>query len=78
MFIELMAIQIVLSRWLQTPDAPICEISPAWGEKRSHPYGEDEIQRMRSFMRQHSWWSYIRLFYNEGPWVYGCSSPSSS
>ena len=67
MQIELMAIQIVLSRWLQTPDAPICEINPHRGDKRSRPYTKQEIEQMREFLKRHSWGSYIRMFYNEGP-----------
>jgi hypothetical protein len=65
--IELMAIQIVLRRWLQKPDAPICEINPHRGDKRSRPYTKQEIERMRDFLKRHSWGSYIRMFYNEGP-----------
>jgi hypothetical protein len=61
MYIELMAIQHVLKRWLQTPDAPICEISPAYGEKRNRPYTEAEIRKMRDLLKRHVYWTYIRL-----------------
>jgi hypothetical protein len=67
MQIELMAIQIVLRRWLQRPDAPICEINPHSGDKRSRPYTKQEIKQMREFLKRHSWGSYIQIFYNEGP-----------
>jgi hypothetical protein len=69
MHIELMAIQHVLRRWLQTPDAPICEISLNCGEKRNRPYTPDEIRKMRDFLKRHAWWTYVGLFYNEGPRV---------
>jgi hypothetical protein len=69
MYIELMAIQHALKRWLQTPDAPICEISLNYGETRSRPYTEAEIRRMRDFLKRHAAITYIRLFYNEGATV---------
>jgi hypothetical protein len=69
MQIELMAIQIVLGRWLQKPDAPICEINSHCfpPDKRNRPYTKQEIEQMREFLKRHSWGSYIRIFYNEGP-----------
>jgi hypothetical protein len=51
MQIELMAIHHVLSGWLKTPDAPICQLSLAYGEKRMRPCLPEEIQRMREFMK---------------------------
>jgi hypothetical protein len=69
MYVELIAIQTVLRRWLQTPDAPISEISPAYGEKRNRPYTEAEIRKMRAFFKRHAFWIYIGLFYSEGPRV---------
>ena len=27
---------------------------------------------MRNFMKRHSWWSYIGMFYNEGPRIPPC------
>jgi hypothetical protein len=60
-----MAIQQVLRRWLQTPDAPICEISLNYGEKRNRPYTPDEIRKMRDFLKQHVPESYRRMFYDE-------------
>jgi hypothetical protein len=56
-------------RRLQTPDAPICEISLNYGEKRSRPNTPDEIRQMRDFLRRHAFWTYMGLFYNEGPRV---------
>jgi predicted metal-binding protein len=67
MLIELLAIQHVLKRWLQTPDAPICEISLRYGEKRNCPYTIAEIQKMRDFLKRHAFTTYIRLFYWDGP-----------
>jgi hypothetical protein len=64
-----MAVQHVLRRWLQTPDAPICEISLNYGEKRNRPYTEAEIRRMRDFLKRPAFWIYIGIFYNEGPRV---------
>lgn len=49
MHVELMAIEMVLRRWLEMPDAPICETSPTYGEKRNRPYTPDEIRKMRDF-----------------------------
>ena len=49
MHVELMAIETVLRRWLEMPDAPICEISPTYGEKRNRPYTPDEIRRCAIF-----------------------------
>jgi hypothetical protein len=69
MHIELMAIQHALKRWLQTPDAPICEISPAYGEKRNRPYTEAKIRKMRDFLKRYAYWTYIGLFYSDGPKV---------
>jgi hypothetical protein len=69
MQIELMAIEIVLRRWLEMPDAPICEISPAYGEKRNRPYTEAEIRKMRDFLKRNAFWIYIGIFYNDGPRV---------
>jgi hypothetical protein len=40
-----------LKRWLQTPDAPIREISLNYGEKRNRPYTPDEIRKMRVFFK---------------------------
>jgi hypothetical protein len=74
MQIELMAIQIVLSRWLQRPDAPICEINPHSGDKRNRPYAKQEIEQMREFLKRHSWGSYIGMFYNEGPRIVDSST----
>ena len=65
MQIELMAIEHVLRRWLQTPDAPICAISPAYGEKRNRPYTKAEIRQMRDFLKRPAYWTYIGLFDNE-------------
>jgi hypothetical protein len=66
MQIELMAIHHVLSGWLKTPDAPICQLSLAYGEKRMRPCLPEEIQRMREFMKRYNWMSYMRLFYGDG------------
>jgi hypothetical protein len=66
MHIELMAIQHALKQWLQTPDAPICEISLNYSEKRNRPYTPDEIRKMRDFLKRHAFWIYIGIFYNEG------------
>ena len=66
---ELMFLNTTLSRWLKMPDAPICEHSPNVHEKRSRPYSAQEIRVMRKAMKRYSWKSYIRLFYNEGPFV---------
>jgi hypothetical protein len=66
---ELMLLKTTLSGWLKTPDAPICEISPYASEKRCCPYSAEEIRVMRDAMKRYSWRCYIRLFYNEGPFV---------
>ena len=70
MLAELMFLEATLSRWLKTPDAPICEISLAASDKRDRPYSSEEIQAMRGTMKRCSWQCYIRLFYNEGPFVH--------
>ena len=69
MLIELMGLEATLSRWLRTPDAPICEIRPNAAEKRCRPYSAEEIQSMRKTMKRYCWQAYRRLFYNEGPFV---------
>jgi hypothetical protein len=67
MFIELLAISHVLKGWLQTPDAPICEINsfcfPA--DERTRPYTKQEIDRMRGFLKRHAPNTYMRMFYGE-------------
>jgi hypothetical protein len=75
MYIEMMAIQHALKRWLQTPHAPIGEISLNYGEKRNRPYTSDEIRKMRDFLKQHAWWIYVELFYRDGPDVFPDYSP---
>jgi hypothetical protein len=75
MYIEFMAIQHALKRWLQTPDAPICEISLNYGETRSRAYTEAEIRRMRDFLKRHAAMTYIGLFYRDGPDVFPDYSP---
>jgi hypothetical protein len=75
MHIELMAIEHALKRWLQTPDAPICEISLNYGEKRNRPFTPDEIRTMRDLLRRHAAITYIRLFYRDGPDVFPDYSP---
>jgi hypothetical protein len=72
--IELMLIHLNLSKWIKTPDAPICEISASSSDKRSRPYSPEEITRMRAFMKKHNWTAYMQLFYNESPriWVKSC------
>jgi hypothetical protein len=70
MLSELIFLDAILSRWLKTPDAPICELSLDTRDKRSRPYSREEIQAMRNTMKRYSWQSYIRVFYNEGPFVY--------
>jgi hypothetical protein len=69
MLSELIFLNAILSRWLKTPDAPICEISLETRDKRARPYSREEIQAMRNSMKRLSPQSYIRLFYNEGPFV---------
>lgn len=70
MLVELMFLEATLSRWLKTPDAPICELSPNRTEKRSRPYSAEEIGALRETMGRCSWQSYLGLFYNEGPFVF--------
>jgi hypothetical protein len=70
MLSELTFLNANLSRWLKTPDAPICELSLHSHDKRSRPYTGEEIQAMRYAMKRCSWQSYIRVFYNEGPFVH--------
>jgi hypothetical protein len=69
------AIQHALKRWLQTPDAPICEISLNYGEKRNRPYKKAEIRKMRYFLKRHAWWIYVGLFCRDGPDVFPDFSP---
>ena len=59
-----------LSRWLKTPDAPICELSLETCDKRTRPYSREEIRDMRDNLKRLSWQSYIRVFYNEGPFIH--------
>jgi hypothetical protein len=66
---ELRLLEATLSGWLETPDAPICEISPYKLEKSCRPYSAEEVRAMRNAMKRHSWQTYSRLFYNEGPFV---------
>jgi hypothetical protein len=75
MMIELMLIHLNLSKWIKTPDAPICEISASSSDKRSCPYSPEEITRMRAFMKKHNWTAYIQLFYNESPRIWVNSWP---
>jgi hypothetical protein len=70
MLSELIFLNAVLSRWLKTPAAPICEISLETRDKRARPYFREEIRAMRSSMKRLSPQSYIRVFYNEGPFVH--------
>jgi|SRR6516225_9809061 len=69
MFVELMCLNATLSRWLRTPDAPICKLSLFATEKRRRPYSAKEIRAMRQTIKRYSPQCYIRLFYNEGPFV---------
>ena len=51
MLSELIFLNAVLSRWLKTPAAPICEISLETRDKRARPYFREEIRAMRSSMK---------------------------
>jgi hypothetical protein len=64
-----MGLDTTLSRWLRTPDAPICEISLFVAEKRSRPYSAEEICALRKTMKSYCWQAYSRLFYKEGPFL---------
>ena len=66
MFIELMAIHGILTKWLRNPAARICDISNHANEKRTRPYTPEEIQSMRSIMKRHNWTTYMQLFYGDG------------
>jgi hypothetical protein len=57
MLIELMCLNAALSQWFKAPDAPICEISPNWAEKRCRPYSAKEIRTVRDAMKRYSWQS---------------------
>ena len=73
--IELMLIHLNLSKWIKTPDAPICEISASSSDKRSRPYPQEEIIRMRAIMKKHNWTAYMQLFYSESPRIWVKSWP---
>jgi hypothetical protein len=62
MYIELLAVECILSRWIKKPAAPICEISPFCGDKRLRPYWAEEVRRMKDFLRQHCPGTYERIF----------------
>jgi hypothetical protein len=70
MLSELIFVNATLSRWLKTPAAPICEISLHMRDECARPYSREEIRAMRDTMKRLSWQSYIRVFYNEGQFVY--------
>jgi hypothetical protein len=70
MLIELMFLEATLLRWLRTPDAPICELSPNRAEKRCRRHSAEEIRTMRETMKRNCWQACSRLFYNEGPLVF--------
>jgi hypothetical protein len=69
MFATLMSINHILSGWLKNPNAPICELSLNYGEKRRRPYTVEEIRAMRETMKRYAPRCYITLFYTEGPIV---------
>ena len=75
MMIELMLIHLNLTKWIKTPNAPICEISASSSDKRSRPYSQEEIIRMRAFMKKHNWTAYMQLFYSESPRIWVKSWP---
>ena len=75
MMIELMLIHLNLSKWIKTPEAPICEISASSSDKRSRRYSPEEITRMRAFMKMHNWTAYMQLFYSESPRIWVKSWP---
>jgi hypothetical protein len=77
MYVELMAIEMVLRRRLQTPDAPICQINTHCfpPDKRARPYTQQEVRKMRDFLKRHAAITYIGLFYRDGPDVFPDYSP---
>jgi hypothetical protein len=59
---ELTFLEAALSRWLNTPDAPICKINPNPGETRNRSYTTEEIQRMKDDLKRLAPATYERLF----------------
>jgi hypothetical protein len=62
MYIELLAVECILSRWSKNQAAPIAEISPFYGDSRSRPYSAEEVNRMKDFLRNHCPATYERIF----------------
>jgi hypothetical protein len=70
MWVELLAYDLILRRWLANPRASRSEIGvfSAWKSnlpKNDRPPSNDTITRMKSFYRKHAPSSYFKLFTNE-------------
>jgi hypothetical protein len=69
MFVELMAMNLVLEKWRQNPMATKMEIGvwQCWqqGEENGHPQSESEVQKMKEFLPQPAPTSYFKVFPEE-------------
>ncbi len=65
MYIELLAVEHAFRAWLRNPKAPANQLSLFLGDERDRPFTQEEILRMREFLKRHAPDTYRRMFSDE-------------